>query len=112
MTEVCFKVSHHEHDTIHKIVARAVSQGLVRGTASPGHWYTRLTMEMDLKACHANGCPLDFERLLNADDFNFTHDVCGIAAHMDRETGKLRDMFLPRFASKQHYSEESTDEKA
>ena len=54
---------------------------------------------MDLTACHLNGTPLDLDRLLAADDFNFTHDVWGIHRHIDRTTGRLRDCFLPRFAT-------------
>lgn len=53
---------------------------------------------MDLCACHANGNPLRLADLLAADDLNFTHDITGIARHMDRETGQLRDLFSPRFS--------------
>ncbi len=61
-------------------------------------------MWMDLVACHANGCPLDFERLSDADDFNIAHDVFGIRRHLDRETGQLTDHFLPRYAAKESVS--------
>mgnify|MGYP006359556787 CR=1 FL=1 len=57
-----------------------------------------LGCEMDITACHLNGCALDLERLLKADNFNFAHDVYGIQRHIDRETGKLGDGFLPRYA--------------
>lgn len=63
--------------------------------------YDRLSARMDLIACHANGCPMDFEGLSKADDTNIAHDVFGIARHLDRETGKLTGHFLPRFAMKQ-----------
>lgn len=52
---------------------------------------------MDLVACHGSGCPLDLDRLLEASDFDLAHDVAGITRHIDRETGELRDCFLPRF---------------
>jgi hypothetical protein len=52
---------------------------------------------MDLTATSANGCPMDFERLAVADNFNLMHDVGGIARHLDRETGKLGNHFSPRF---------------
>lgn len=55
-----------------------------------------LSLQMDLIACHANGCPLDFQRILDADDFNFAHDVFGISRHINRETGELQNCFLPR----------------
>lgn len=53
---------------------------------------------MDLSATVAQGCALRLEELLNADSFNFTHDICGIRRHLDRSTGFLGDCFLPRFA--------------
>ena len=56
------------------------------------------TTMMDLCACHANGTPLDFQKLLDFPRFDFTHDVFGLVRHMNRETGKLRDHFLPRCA--------------
>lgn len=51
---------------------------------------------MDLCACHANGNPLDFEKLVRFDDFSFAHDIAGIARHINRDTGKLERNFLPR----------------
>lgn len=59
----------------------------------------RLTVEMDLTACHANGNPLRLADLLKADDFNFKHDVFGIVCHIDRDTGHLTDCFSPRFSA-------------
>mgnify|MGYP005726143363 CR=1 FL=1 len=57
-----------------------------------------LSINMDLTACHVNGCLLDLKRLLDSDESNFAHDVFGISNHIDRETGKLTKGFLPRFA--------------
>lgn len=51
---------------------------------------------LDFTATHLNGCPMNFEKLLAADDFNFIHDASGICRHLNRETGKLEDHFLPR----------------
>jgi hypothetical protein len=66
--------------------------------------YQRINLVMDLSAADGvNGnAPLDWARLLAADDFNFMHDVGGISRHMDRDTGKLGDLFVPRFTLKQH----------
>jgi hypothetical protein len=58
----------------------------------------RMTITMDVIATHANGCPLDLDRLLHADDSNFIHDVFGIRRHINRTNGQLEDCFLPRFA--------------
>lgn len=55
-----------------------------------------LDIEMDLIATHANGCPLDFDKLAGFNDFNLLHDIDGIARHLDRETGQLRNFFDPR----------------
>lgn len=53
---------------------------------------------MDITACHANGTPLELQKLLDAPEFDFVHDVWGIHRHIDRTTGELGDCFLPRCA--------------
>lgn len=58
----------------------------------------RLTVSMDLTACHANGCPLDLDGMLSCSASDLIHDVAGISAHIDRQTGQLRDCFMPRYA--------------
>lgn len=55
-----------------------------------------LELNMDITACHANGCPLNLEKLLGFPDFDFAHDVFGIQEHLNRRTGGLMDCFLPR----------------
>lgn len=89
---VDFTATDNQLDMIEKIVERA-----------RGHYGQIDTMEMtmDLVACISNGCPLDLEGLYKADDFNFIHDICGITWYMDRDTGKLMNCFVPRFASKE-----------
>lgn len=57
-----------------------------------------LSLETDIVACHLNGTPLDLEGLLAARDGDFGHDVFGIRRFTDRETGKLPEYFLPRYA--------------
>lgn len=56
-----------------------------------------LAVTMDLEACHIY-CPLILPELLSAKDSDFFHDVCGIIRHLDRETGNLKNNFLPRYA--------------
>ncbi len=75
--------------TIGAIVKRATKAGSVKDP---------LSLNMDITACHLNGCPLKLSELLNAEPFDFAHDIHGITAHIDRETGALRDCFVPRFA--------------
>ncbi len=75
--------------------------GVIRKLAKrayPREALKRQNTEMDLMACHNNGCPLDLKRMLAADDFNFWHDVNGIARHLDHDSGELTDCFLPRFS--------------
>ena len=86
-----FKVSQKERELIDKIVDRALRMADGSGIA-----YDRMDAEMDIIATHANGCPLKLQELLEADDFNFTHDVFGIRHHLNRETGQLENHFSPR----------------
>ena len=58
---------------------------------------TKLQAMMDISAAH-RAQPLDLDRWLAADDFNFMHDLIGIHSHINRETGKLENAFMPRFA--------------
>lgn len=57
----------------------------------------RLSIQMDIAACHLNGNELKLKELLETDDFNFAHDVFGISRNMNRENGELTNCFLPRF---------------
>lgn len=93
MPKVNFKLTADEYRAVFAITKRAVALAARNGRA-----VDELTLQMDVIACHANGCPLDLARLAAADDFNFVHDVFGINRHIDRKTGRLRDCFLPRFA--------------
>lgn len=63
--------------------------------------YKQADALMDIDACHCNGTPLRLGDLLVADDFNFAHDVFGIRNTINRKTGKLEGIFLPRYAVNQ-----------
>lgn len=78
-------------DLIHKIAERAVALPGFQRTKT-----TKLDITMDLSATHANGTPLNLDKLLAFDDFNFAHDLYGIYRHLDRDTGELMDCFMPR----------------
>lgn len=79
--------------------AKLISQIADRVLQSPNNRDNRLTIEMDLTACHANGCPLDLPRLLAASHADFWHDINGIRLHLDRGTGQIQDaIFHPRHA--------------
>lgn len=97
MGEINFRVSEGERDLISRLADRASILAKKQGVKR----FDKTACMMDLTATHANGCPLDFDRLLVADDFNFSHDIAGIQRHLDRSTGQLTDCFLPRFAARQ-----------
>lgn len=98
MNNISFDMTDDEMELIEKIADRAEAAGYCRGKERPDHWYERLTLIMDLAATNANGCPMDFARLLAADDFNFLHDIAGVARHINRRTGLMDHRFLPRCA--------------
>ena len=54
---------------------------------------------MDLEIVHENGCNIDLDGLLKANDGDFGHDVGGIRRHVNRSTGKLENCFVPRYAA-------------
>ena len=87
MRQMNWNVTKEDNRLIKTICKRAV-------TLWPDADYLNVTM--DVTATHLNGCPLDLKKLLNADDFNFAHDMGGIASCLDRKTGKLTKCFLPR----------------
>jgi hypothetical protein len=93
---VNLEVSRGELQIITKIMLRAASMLNLELLGSD-----RLSLSMDLTACHANECPLDLDGLLLANDLDFTHDVCGIMRHIDRKTGTLTNCFLPRYAKRE-----------
>lgn len=91
---VKFTATKEELRVIANIAMRAVKMAQDAGIK-----YTQMDALMDLDACHSNGCRLKLTELLGADDGNFGHDVFGIRRHINRETGKLENCFLPRFAA-------------
>ena len=86
-----FNATLQEINLIAKVCERARFSGMQRDT-----------LAMDLEACHSNGCPLDFEVLLNFNAFDFWHDLHGIWGAIDRTTGKLGNQFIPRSAQIYH----------
>jgi hypothetical protein len=91
---ISFKTTKEEFDVIAQIADRAIEVARAAGIQ-----YAKQTALMDLTATHMNGCPLRLAELLNAPMFDFSHDVFGIRRHLNRETGKLENCFVPRFAA-------------
>lgn len=92
--QVSFDVTRDESKIIMAIAQRAVAAAHKAGVN-----YTVLDADMDVTACHANGNRLRLQALLDADDFNFAHDIFGIRNCLNRETGKLERHFSPRFSA-------------
>ncbi len=89
---VNFNCSKKDSDLIQKIAERYYKENPERGTLEDD----KISFIMDITATHCNGTPLDLEKLLAADKFNFYHDIQGIQRHLNRDTGKLMNCFHPR----------------
>lgn len=87
-----WKTSPEDQALVRRIVARA-NRYAARNRQEPIE-----DLDMDLIACHNNGCELDLRGLLDAEAFDFVHDVHGIHHHLDRRTGRLVDHFEPRYS--------------
>ena len=87
-----WKTSKAEYDAIASIAQRATKLAARLGVIYP----LRDAM-MDLTATHANGMPIDLDGLATAPEADFGHDVFGIYRHLDRNTGRLMDCFVPRY---------------
>jgi len=80
-----FKTTRAEFLLMTEIAQKARAAGVDRDHQS---------LFMDLEVAH-HACPLDLQRLADAPDM--LHDVCGIIAHLDRNSGELADCFVPRY---------------
>ena len=80
-------------DLVVKIARRAIAMA-----EEKNNQYEQITAVMDITDCQNNGAPLKLQELLDADSFNFAHDVFGIRRHIDRHTGHLQNCFLPRYS--------------
>lgn len=94
--EINWNASKDEIKVIHKIGARAIAMYEKAGVKRD-----LIDIEMDITACHLNGNPLDLDKLLHADDFNFAHDIGGIGRHISRVTGELTGFFIPRCSKRE-----------
>ena len=90
---VSFDVSEEDRALIADIVERAVAEGLVEDAPDAREW-----LRLDLSTCKAQGCDIDFARLLGFGPFSFSHDIQGIINTLDRDTGRLMWCFIPRSA--------------
>jgi hypothetical protein len=95
MTEVQFNQTNSAQ---HKAAAEAFIATQKTHGVTPSEF---LDVFMDISAADGvNGnAPIDWERMFALDQV--AHDVGGIHRHMDRETGELGGMFLPRCTVKE-----------
>lgn len=85
---VKFETTNEEFELVNKIISRAKELNIVSKDV--------LSDQMDIVAAHSNGTPLDFQKFLDFDEFNFMHDYFGIRNNIDRKSGELKNCFLPR----------------
>lgn len=88
MSPVRFDASREEMHLILMLANRAVNEF--------GD-YSKLNAMMDINAAHMNGCKLHLDALLHAPIESFMHDIGGIRARLDRDTGKLPADWTPRY---------------
>jgi hypothetical protein len=93
MKQITWNCSQEEMQLLSKITQRAVKI-IHKNGGNPD----ALSLNMDITACHLNGNPLKLKELLEADDFNFLHDIAGISRYINRHTGELGDCFVPRYS--------------
>lgn len=87
MTDINWETTKEEDTQIQSIVERIA-------TLDPE--IDQISCAMDITACHLNGCHLDLERMINANDADLLHDIGGINRNLNRDNGKLENHFLPR----------------
>jgi len=85
-----WEATKEDAEIIHKVALRSIRD---YPTQRP-----LLDIEMDITATHLNGNPLRLGALLNADRFNFAHDIFGIFANLNRRTGEIENCFVPRYS--------------
>ena len=83
-------MTNKELDLIVEIAKRAEKKHLIA--------YDRISLIMDLEVAHKQ-FNLKLENLLNADNFNFAHDIIGIQNNINRQTKQIENCFLPRFSN-------------
>lgn len=92
---------------IHRIAMRAAKElSEVDAVHRNDPTFDILSCEMDLTVVHAT-VGLRLDDLIEAEPFNFWHDISGIERHLNRDTGELENCFLPRYAAPQRIDAEA-----
>lgn len=82
-------MNNENKESIKGIVDRADKNNLLQ--------FDRLSLMMDLDLA-VKEFNLKVDELLEADDFNFAHDIVGIQNHIDRQNKIFINHFLPRYS--------------
>src|ERR1044072_4676006 len=90
-----FNVSPEDHTKIAQLARDGSALSLIGGQQIPV-----FQLLLSLTACHANGCPLDLDGLISANDTHKAHDIFGIHGHIDHNTGELIDFHARYFLKK------------
>ena len=77
------------YDLLQRITDRAQALDIARGD--------KITQMMDIDHA-ADQFNMRLEEMAEADDFNFAHDFIGIQNTINRETGRIEGLFVPRYA--------------
>jgi hypothetical protein len=75
----------------------AIADRALKALTDAGISIDKLDCFMDIRYVD-EVCPLRLQELLDADDFNFAHDIFGIYSNFNRETKQLENGFLPIFS--------------
>lgn len=86
------KLSKADNDAIHAIVERGKKRGII------GKGYSPTTATIDIHYVMAT-IGMRLQDWLESANFDFSHDLVGIAKNLNRETGTMENGFHPRFAS-------------
>ena len=84
------------YDLLQRIVNRAKTLGI--------GWGDTITQMMDIDHA-ADQFKMRLQEMADADDFNFAHDFVGIQNTMNRETGRIEGLFVPRFAGHRYWEQ-------
>jgi hypothetical protein len=80
-----------------EILARAEKMGLTKGLVPEKTDVLSIIMDIEGAVEFFN---IDEEKWLSSDDFNFSHDFCGIIENVKRDSYPPKDfgLFVPKFA--------------
>jgi len=84
-----YKLNKEQYYSLKKITKRANDMKIKIGND--------FTLEMDITLA-VQYFNLDLEKLLEANTFNFAHDIIGIQNNIDREKKEFNNYFVPRFS--------------